>query len=310
MPRKSGIKEIDVSGGFVDDRGRRVNTDIPSEERGRVSSGKSNARKRLKQKQKEADAKNQEFLDEQEKNKLPKKKKKKKELDFSLDPEKEKVKKRKIKADKQKAKEKADTPKKKRKKKTVGELIKEGKPERARKKMERLQSKALAVLDSSEFEEVNETAQLMPPAASNSEVEFQQEYDHIYRTLGSIIRNLENKMTEKDALVNSKDVYALMTMYSQMRETIADIRSIKDMNEQAEELAQQVFDPAAKSAGESLVNVYYKITRLVRQSVEDPAQVEDILDKLKLEISDQAGKLQDQFELARGRIVDVMSGGR
>lgn len=317
MARKRGVTEIDVSGGFVDERGRRVNTDIPAEERGRVSRGKSNARKRLKQKQREADKRQREIQEEDEAKKPGAKKhrkKKSKEPDYTLDPEKEKRAKRKKKADAQKEKEKNEEKpkKKKRKKKTVGDYIKEGKPDKARKKMEKLQSKALAVLEPQEMEEVSEAQEaiLMPSSAASSEVEFMREYDHIYGTLGSIIRKLEERMTDAKSDISSKDVYALMTMYSQMRETIADIRSIKDMNEQAEDLAQQVFDPAAKSAGESLVNVYYKTTSIIRQNVDDPKVVEELLEKLKIEISDQAGRLQSQFETARGRIVEVLNGGR
>lgn len=320
MARKNAVTERDVSGGgFIDERGRHINTDVPEEAR-RGAKSKSNARKRLKQKQREADKRQREIQEEDESKKPKAKKNRKKESkkpDYTLDPEKEKKRKRKKKADAQKAKEQEEKPKKKkkRKKKTVGDYIKEGKPDKARKKMEKLQSKAMSTLESQELEEMEEVSEeaeavLMPSSASSSEVEFIKEYDHIYSTLGSIIRKLEERMTEKDSNVSSKDVYALMTMYSQMRETIADIRSIKDMNEQAEDLAQQVFDPAAKSAGESLVNIYYKTTSIIRQNVDDPKKVEEILEKLKIEIADQAGRLQDQFGTARDRIVDILNGGR
>jgi hypothetical protein len=318
MARKNGITEIDVSGGFVDDRGRRVNTDIPPEERGRVSKGKSNARKRLKQREAKAKQAERERAEEDEQKKGVKKKKRKKKDDDpnSLDPSADKKRKKKLEAkskndlsknNKPKAKgaeSTEDKKKKKRKKKTVGELLEAGETERARKKMNKLNSKALTLIESEDH------GTLMPPSAANSEAEFLNEYHHIYGTLGSIIRSLEVKMTEKDAQINSKDVYALMTMYSQMRETIADLRSIKDMNDQAEEIAQQVFDPATKSAGESLVTLYFKITTLVRHHVEDPAAVEAILERLKIDVGDQATNLQEQFGVARDRIAEVLNGGK
>lgn len=317
MARKKGITEVDVSGGgFIDDRGRHVNTDVPEDAR-RSSSGKSNAKKRLKEKQNKAAKRKKEIEEENEKAKAPsdRKKRKKKKDSLTLDPEKEKKRKRKKKADEAKAKEKAkekelpnSTKKKKRKKKTVGELLKEGKTEQARKKASKLSSKALSVVSDSS-EEIPEISSDLMPSALNSEAEFLQEYYHIYGTLGSIIRNLEQKMTEPGSQVNSKDVYALMTMYSQMRETIADLRSIKDMNEQAEELARHVFDPAAKSAGESLVGLYFKVSSSIRQKINDPAVVEDLIETLKLDVGEQATNLQDQFDVARGRIVDILNGG-
>jgi len=317
MARKKGATEIDVSGsGFIDDRGRHVNTDIPEDAR-RSSSGKSNSKQRLKDKQSKAAKRKKEIEEENEQAKAPsqRKKKKKKEDTYSLDPEKEKARKRKKKDSdtkkKEKEAEKADGKKKKRKKKTVGQLLKEGKTEQARKKASKLSSKALTVANESESGELiqAESAGDLMPSALNSEAEFLQEYYHIYGTLGSIIRNLEKRMTEPNSQVNSKDVYALMTMYSQMRETIADLRSIKDMNEQAEELAKHVFDPAAKSAGESLVGLYFKVSSSIRQSVNDPAVVEALIESLKGDVGEQASNLQDQFDVARSRIVDILNGG-
>jgi len=311
-----GITEVDVSGGYTNERGRRVNTDIPAEERGRISAGKSNARKRLKQREAQAHQAKADRAEEDEQKKGVKTKKRRNKDDdpLSLDPKKaknlKKKKDAKIKDDLNKAhKPKAavettdDKKKKKRKKKTVGELLAAGETERARKKMNKLSANALTLVSS------EDGGTLMPPAAANSEAEFLNEYHHIYGTLGSIIRKLEERMTHKDSDVQGKDVYALMTMYSQMRETIADLRSIKDMNEQAEEVAQQVFDPATKSAGESLVTLYFKITTLVRHHVQDPAAVEAILEKLKIDVGEQANNLQGQFEVARSRIAEVMNGG-
>lgn len=284
MAREKGVSEVDVSG--LDERGRLINSDIPLEEqRSKKGKSKSDAKKRLNKRQSEA-----------------KKKKRQMEEDDAPQAKKRKRKKR--------AEEPADVvvaagTKKKRKKKTVGELLSEGKTERARKKVDKLASKAMTVAQDVGVEE----QQSYMPSSLNQEADFLQEYYHIYGTLGSIIRNLEQRMTEPGAGVNSKDVYALMTMYSQMRETIADLRSIKDMNEQAEELGRLVFDPAAKGAGESLVNLYFKVTSVIRQKVDDPAAVQEILETVKRDIGEQAGKMQEQFSVARSRIVDILNGG-
>lgn len=315
MAKKRGVTEIDVTGGTIDDRGRYVNKDIPEEAR-RSGKSKSNAKKRLKQKQDQANKRKREIVEEEESKKVGSKKKRKKVEDdpYSLDPKKEKERKKKKAKVKAKSKGKTDEaePKKKRKKKTVGELLSEGKTDKARKKMERLASKSMVIATKADVEVEHEHIPSdghLVQSSLNSEAEFLQEYYHIYGTLGSIIRNLEQRMTEPGSSVNSKDVYALMTMYSQMRETIADLRSIKDMNAQAEELAQHVFDPAAKSAGEALVNLYFKVSSSIRQKVNDPKVVEALTETLKMDVADQASKLQEQFDVARNRIVDVLNGG-
>lgn len=293
--RRSSITEIDVSGGFINERGRHVNTDIPNDERRGGSSGKSGAKKRL-QKSKEAseERKAQRKLEEEEK--LGVKVKRKKKL-----------------KDKAAESEVEVGKKKKRRKRTVGELLETGKTDKAQRKLNRMASKALAIIGNNDVVAAETevlSGHIMPSGQLSSEAEFLNEYQHIYSTLGSIIRKLEENMTDPEKAVSSKDVYALMTMYSQMRETIADMRSIKDMNEQAEELAREVFDPAAKSAGEALVNVYFKVSSLIRQEVKDPTVVESILARLKTDVADQATKLQEQFVSARSRVLDVMNGGR
>tara|TARA_B100000700_G_scaffold88627_1_gene99975 strand:- start:93961 stop:94929 length:969 start_codon:yes stop_codon:yes gene_type:complete len=322
MARSRGIREVDVSGGgHIDDRGRHINTDIPQEARGKGSTGKSNAKKRLKQSQSKAKKRQDEIQEELDSEKPKKKKRAKKDReedvnDLSAAVQKKKSKKTKTKPSKPKSKhaEEDGTPKKKKKKKkkTVGELLEEGKTEQARKKVNKLASKAVAI--SGDVEPVVEEAQPVSGhyvrSGGNSEADFLDEYHHIYGTLGSIIRKLEDRMTDGDAQVSSKDVYALMTMYSQMRETIADMRSIKDMNDQAEDLAQQVFDPAAKSSGEALVSLYFKVTTDIRQKVSDPSTVEELIATLKVDVADQASNLQQQFDIARSRIVDVLNGGR
>lgn len=282
--KRKGYTAIDVSD-FIDDRGRRVNTDIPEDERKRGSASKSNAKKRLKDRKLKAELAEQRRRDEEEEKKGIKKKKKRKKAES--DPV---------------------TPgSKKKKKRTVGELLKEGKTDKAKKKM----SKQLAVIGSVASEIMSgehDIAEFIPATKLSSESEFLDTYQHIFTTLGNIIRNLEQQMSKENANVNSKDVYALMTMYSQMRETIADMRSIKDMSEQAEIVAREVFDPAMKASGDSLVNVFYKFSAIVRAEVKDGVAVEKVTERFKKEIAAQAKNLQDGLMSSRGKILEVLSG--
>lgn len=249
-------------------RKRKRSPDAPTEEQVRKGATKSRSKKRLKSKHDEITSSKNRIREELE--------------------------------DKNKRKTKSGKDRKKHTKKTVGVLLKEGDTSRARKKVERLKSKLPAIIESEPA-----TATLMP---INSENEFLEEYYHIYSTLGSIIRKLEDRMTDENSSISGRDVYALMTMYSQMRETIADLRSIKDMSAQAEELTQLVFDPLRKSAGETLLNLYFRTTTSVRQKVTKPEVLEEILERLKIDFSEQANRLQEQFDVANMRVSEVLNG--
>jgi hypothetical protein len=191
--------------------------------------------------------------------------------------------------------------------KTTGELLASGKTKQAQRRLARLSTKTVEVAQSDDFPAVEFLSR--PVSEFTSEHEFLQEYEHIYGTQSTIIRRLEARLTDEDSNISSKDIYALSTMYSQMRETIADMRSIKDMNTQAEALAMNVFDPAMKAAGESLVNVYFKLNTLLRQHVKDATLIEVLLDKLKQDIAIEGGSLQNQLTISRGKILEVLAGG-
>ena len=313
-----GVVELDVSGN-TNRRGRPVNRDIPEE--ARMSTGKKKksgnaAAARLKKTKK--DAADRIALRKEKEADTKKKKKKKKLREDSEDSE--VVKKLRKKKEGKKSKPALSTEekrKKKKKKNTAGELLKKGKTKTLSRKVKRMSSKAISLVDStatdlepSQKEALEGNLLLAVPANGSmaSEADFMNEFQHIFQTLGSISRNMEKRMTVDN--VSSKDVYALSTLYSQLRETMADMRSIKDMNEQSEDLAREVFDPAAKSAGEALVDLFFKVNTLINKKVKDRDIKEHLNSELKLIVAQTAGTLQSNFQDSRSRILDVMNGGR
>lgn len=259
----------------VSDRGRVVIDDIPDDERRRsASKKKSDVKKKLKQNTEEAE--------------------------LSL----------KSKSKKKKSYEKDDEPKKKkRKKKTVGELLESGKVDKAQKRLAKFEAKALRVINSIQGE--SGTVDTLPQVVTTSESEFLGEYGRIYTNLQTIMRKLENSMLDPEkAYVSSKDIYALSTLYSQMRETIGDMRSIKDMQAQADSLSLHILEPLKSSSGEALVGLYFKIIQQVRQHVHDERTIESITNAIKLSTAETANTLKNDFSLAQAKIIDVLNGNR
>lgn len=208
---------------------------------------------------------------------------------------------------------KTEEPKKKRRKKTVGELLKSGNVKAAQKKLSKLNASASsfpAVVEQVESVDLMEIPNKHVITRLSSESDFISEYQELHDKLKLIINRLEDKMLDKEAHISGKDVYALMTMYSQFRETIADMRSIRDLNEQAEILASDVFDPAMKSAGEALVTLFHRFMKVIRHHVSKPSEVEALQAVLKTEVSSVAVTLRDNIQAQRDRIITVMGGSK
>lgn len=316
MAKKSNdVVGIDVSGG-ISRSGKRINTDIPEEERRRSSGAKVGAaKKRLKKTKEDSEARKKKRKDSEEEKGGVKKRRKRGQK--GIDDDSEVIKKLK---DKEKKKKKSKTKtaesvgekrSKKRKRKTTGELLEAGKTKQVAKRLGTLGSKAVALADDVGITDVDlDILQGMVIPDNPSENDFMDEYKHIFGTLGNIIRKLEDQLNNpENKYVSSKDIYALMTMYSQMRETMADMRSITDMNEQAENLAVEVFDPAAKSSGESLVGLFFKINQTLRNHIKDGVLLEGIMADIKGDVAEAARKLQSDFEATRLKIVEVLNGG-
>lgn len=262
----------------VNDRGRVVIDDIPDDERRRSSSKKkSDAKKKMQ------------AFEEESKVALAKKSKKTKGYEKD-EPEPKK--------------------KKKRKKKTAGELIESGKTDKVMKRLSKFESKALSVIQKIQGDAYDQS-DLLPAIVVTSESEFLDEYGRIYTNLQTIIRKIEKSMLDPEkAFVSSKDVYALSTLYSQIRETIADMRSIKDMQAQADSLALHILEPLKSSTGEVIIGLYYKIMQNIRHYVSDERVIESLKNSVDLAASEAGNTLKNDFTVARAKIIDVLNGNR
>lgn len=283
-----GVVTLNVSEGpDVDERGRVVNKDIPEDER-KHGSKKSRARSQMKKQKETARRRIEQEHEEQEG-------------------------KRRRRSKKDKPTEPVKGVKGKRRRRTVGELLEIDKKRGTSKAQKRLAklggkvSNTVAEIDSETDVAELLLGELVPE--QTTERDFQEEYNRIFTTLGNLCRKLEKDMNKPDSKISSRDVYALMTMYSQMRETIADLRSISDINAQADFLISELFDPYHKTVGETMVSLLYKIMTHLRQSLsEDMAH--HVGERLKEIISEEALSLQRQFESTKEKVSTVLNASK
>ncbi len=103
----------------------------------------------------------------------------------------------------------------------------------------------------------------------------------------------------------SKEVYAMMTMYSQLREIIADIRSVTDMSSHAESLIHGAVQPSIFSVAQYLVDMFYQIRVLIRDIARED-QVQTGMHKIDEMMRDSGIVLQDEYEKAATKIREIL----
>lgn len=197
-----------------------------------------------------------------------------------------------------KGKKKKDT--RKEKLKALAEEEEPKKKKKRRKIDDPATSKQLAKME--RRKEKLEAAIVLMPAEGNDE--FDRQYRSMFDNLQSIITAFEDRMQEAPS---SRDVYALSTLYSQMREVIADIRSSKDVTQQIVELETQAYSSFMKSIGQSYVDLYFKLQKDIRSFVKDEEVQFQLLETLQGVCKDQADIVQGSYQSMLERVRTVLS---
>ena len=132
-----------------------------------------------------------------------------------------------------------------------------------------------------------ELKELKSKATSAAEQEYLEEYLRLFVTNRRIIRMFEKKLLENPM---SRDVYALMTLYSQQREIINDIRMISDLGGQVELIHAHVLRPYTSNLIQSVTDCYYQLRTLISQTCKKDTQfaldqLTDLIKQLSLAIN-------------------------
>lgn len=136
---------------------------------------------------------------------------------------------------------------------------KTSKDERLTKKVKRADKKSLPskkelkALNSSALEQVGYQAiEVMRTTVFDKNREQAAQYEAMFTKLVTIKTIAETKYLESK---QSKDIYALMKVYDQMREVIADMKALQDVGEYIDALDQDVLQPFATQSGQSILEM-------------------------------------------------------
>lgn len=129
-----------------------------------------------------------------------------------------------------------------------------------------------------------------------------EEYFIMFRKLQKIARRFE----EKSILGSSKDVYALMKVYDQMREIIADLKALKDVSELADRMQGDILQPFARVTIQELSGLRSNVIKTATRMLPSD-KIEEFNAELDSYIVMASQNLETGYESARDAIVAIYS---
>ncbi len=199
-----------------------------------------------------------------------------------------------------------DTPKRKRRRREDESIVIDGSAVKKKKKRvakldEPASSKQLARVGKRK-ERVEKAMQeliLVEPGD-----EFDRQYRKMFESLQTIIDKFEHRMEDNPS---GRDVYALSTLYSQMREVIADIRSTKDIESQMAELEGRAYGAFAKQVGQALVTILFTARRDIQAQVKDIDIQQQMILNLEGSIKDRSDEIMAGYHAMIENVRTILS---
>ena len=153
--------------------------------------------------------------------------------------------------------------------------------------------------ESTMMKAIEEYAQL-PEAVD----EFDAETRRIFEDLVELASRLKEQMEDR---IYNKDVYAINTVYSQIREVIADLRASRDITAQVQQMEISVLKPYHMEVAQQFTNIYFHMHGALTKFVADEDLREEILKKLKNSVGEAAEMLTQDYNKAVERIGKVLT---
>lgn len=139
-----------------------------------------------------------------------------------------------------------------------------------------------------QFEEALEVVERMPSVFEQENEQLSQ-YRHMFTKLKKMIRIAEKKYMDSH---QSRDMYAVLKAYDQMREMIADLRALADYTQHVETLKVDVIDPFTQSVAAALIEYHKGVDKYLQQNMSS-ADFRLANQKLKHLASEAGVKIQE-----------------
>ena len=144
------------------------------------------------------------------------------------------------------------------------------------------------------------------PSVMENEIQQVKEYGQMFNTLSRMARIAEEKYLDTN---QSKDMYAALKAYAEMREIIADMRAMADFSQYSEQIKKEMLEPLAQSSAAALIE-YHKGVIGYLQTVLDPGQIRIIKDKLNNQAKEAGIKINEALVGSNSAADSMFSTGK
>jgi hypothetical protein len=158
--------------------------------------------------------------------------------------------------------------------------------------------------DSSIMKEAVEVIKALPDPVKQ-ENEQLQEYITMFKRLRYMARTLEKRFKENPS---SQTVYALMKIYDQVREVIADMRALRDVQQMGETLNREVLTPYTRSVAAALAAIHQNLKADIKNNVPEE-YIGQIMSIVNQHVAKAASDVNNTYNNALMKTVEVFGGG-
>lgn len=126
-------------------------------------------------------------------------------------------------------------------------------------------------------------------------------YGEMFISLQETIANMESRVSKTN---HSQDIYALMALYNQMREVIADLRAMEDSSQHVQKVIDNILYPMTRDIGNNFVDVIFVIKKMLREHVSTEKFV-DVSATLNECLRDHARYIQGAYEKSSDKLTKM-----
>jgi len=117
------------------------------------------------------------------------------------------------------------------------------------------------------------------------------QYETMFKQLITISDMAEKKYFKSK---DSRDIYALMKVYDQMRDVIADMKSLQNVGEYIDALVQDVLNPFAMTTSQSILDFVNHLNSYVRKNIPTDLQ-DEVIKYCKTQAKASAVKMKESY---------------
>ncbi len=188
--------------------------------------------------------------------------------------------------------------------KTKGVIKKRTSQEAPKVKRKKSTSKSLVIPDSSILSEGIEVIKAIPDSVKQ-ENEQLIEYIKMFKRLRYMARTLEKRFKENPS---SQTVYALLKVYDQVREVIADMRAMRDVQQMGETLNREVLTPFTKLVAAALAGIHQNLKADIKNAVPE-AYIASVTSLVETQIAKAARDVNESYNNSLIKTIEVFGGG-